>query len=441
MIRVLFSILLLNSILAAQVTLNDCIRSGLQNNPALLIIENEARSSAEDLKQAQNSRLPSVDFSGSYRHQSNVPELNIPPIDTPFGSSITLFPNGGMTLGLYDTYDFRLTLSQPLFTGFRLSQRATAASEMLYSKRLEVQKNRNELAFKIESAYGNVLKAYNLASIMRTSRDQIKSHLKDVDNMLSQGLVRKDDQLRTQVKLSEAELAVLHAENSIRLARTVLENSIGETLSPTDSLAAMTIEPVKADDLDATIEQALAQRPELQMLAYNERAGHAAVKIMRGARLPTVAAFGSVGYGKPGLDIIQKEWMDYWLVGAGVEWNLWDWGNTRSQEQQARIRLETIVETTLQVRQAVTLDVTEAFLRLQEAQQTLQLMSETEGQAAESYRISENSYRQGQATHTDFFDAQSQWVRVLLQQEQAEIDVAVARANLRRALGIPSLQQ
>lgn len=441
MIRVLFALfmLILCIALPAQVTLDDCIRSGLQNNPALRMVQNEALVSAEELFQARAAALPSLDFSGTYRRQSDVPEFSVPPVTTPLGP-ITLFP-GGMALGVYDNYDFRLTLSQPLFTGFRIANRKAAADEMLQSKKLETVKNRNELIYKIKVAYAQVLKAGKMSAIARVSRDQVKTHLSDVATLVEQGLARKDDLLKTEVSLSEAELAVLRAENGVRLARAALENLIGEPLSPTDSLAALTILPMEPVVLDAAIQQALAQRPELQMLGYVERAGLDAVKIARGGRLPSIAAFGTFGYGKPGLDFIKKEWMDYWLLGAGAEWNLWTWGKTRSQVQQAQIKANTVTETIRQAVQAVTFDVTEAHLRLQEAQQSLRLMADAVNLAAASFRNTENNYRQGQAGHTDFFDAQSQWARIRLQAEQTEIDLALAQANWQRAVGATSPQE
>mgnify|MGYP005851691405 CR=1 FL=1 len=429
-------LLLVVSAASAQVTLDACIRNGLRNHPSLRLAQNEERAGAEELKQARSARLPSLDFSGSYRYQSVVPEFRLQPLSLPIGGvPIELFPGGSMALGMYDNFDFRLTVAQPLFAGFRLVQRQSSAEWSLRSKQAQVLKARNELAFKITSVYGQALKAERLLAIAHINREQVEAHRTRVRGMLAQGLVRRDDLLKTEVKLSEVELLILQAENAVRLSRALLENLTGEPL--TDSLAAMVYEPTLPTDLDAAVAEAFRNRPELRELMFLERAGEAAMRIAGGGRLPTIGAFGTFGYGKPGLDFIKKEWMDYWLVGAGVEWNVWNWGKTRSQMQQAQIRRDSVSEAMRQMRQTVTLEVTEAYIRLHEAQQTLQLLNASAAQAAESYRVAENSYQQGQATHTDYFDAQSQWLRVQQQISQAEIDLAVAQANWRRALGLP----
>lgn len=421
----------------AQMTLSECVKIALANNPGLKISETEASLTLEEARQAKSARLPSLDFSGSYRRQSTTPELTIPPIELPFGGApISLFPGGGMTLGTLDNYDFKLTISQPIFTGFRLSNRVKAATALATSRSLELEKNRSELIFKVETAYGNVLKSQKFLQIASSAREQVASHLRDVENYVAQGLAKKDELLKVQVKLSEAELAVVQAENAVQLARVALENLLGQKLSASVSFDEMKANIIQPTDPATSIQSALTERSELKSLHYARLASDAARRMARGGLLPSLAAFGSLGYGKPGLNFINKEWMDYWLVGLGAEWNLWNWGKTRSQIQQAQLKANAIDETVRQAQNAITLDVTQACLLLEEARQRLQLTATMEAQAQESFRVTENSYRQGQATHTEFFDAQSELTRAKLQKAQAEIDAALAQANWRRAVGV-----
>lgn len=422
----------------AQMTLSQCVKIALANNPGLKISETEASMTLEDARQAKSALLPTLDFSGSYRRQSTMPELTIPPIELPIGGTpISLFPGGGMTLGTLDNYDFKLTISQPIFTGFRLSNRVRAANALATSRSLELDKNRSDLIFKVETAYGNVLKSQKFLQIASSAREQVASHLRDVENYVAQGLAKKDELLKVQVKLSEAELAMVQAENAVQLARLALENLLGQKLSATIGFAEMEPKAKAAEPIDlvVSINLALVERSELKSLEYARAASNAAGKIAKGGMFPSLAVFGTLGYGKPGLNFIDKEWMDYWLVGLGAEWNLWSWGKTRSQVQQADLKINSIDEMVRQARDGITLDVTQACLLLEEANKRLQMTATIEIQAQESFRVTENSYRQGQATHTEFFDAQSELTRAKLQKAQAEIDAALAQANWRRAVG------
>lgn len=421
----------------AQMRLSECVKIALANNPGLKISETEASMTLEDARQAKSALLPSLDFSGNYRRQSTTPELTIPPIELPVGGTpISLFPGGGMTLGTLDNYDFKLTISQPIFTGFRLSNWVKAANALGTSRSLELEKNRSDLIFKVETAYGNVLKSQKFLQIASSAREQVASHLQDVENYVAQGMAKKDEWLKVQVKLSEAELVVIQAENAIKMAQVALENLIGQNLPSDATFAPMQVQEFVAADVSSSIQNASADRAELKSLSHAKEAGQASIKIAQGGMYPSLAAFGTLGYGKPGLDFIKQEWMDYWLVGVGAEWNLWSWGKTKSQIQQAQLKIDAINQTARKVQDAITLDVTQSCLLLDEASKRLQLTTTMETQAQESFRVAENSYKQGQATHTEYFDAQSELTRAKLQKAQAEIDQALAQANWRRAVGV-----
>jgi outer membrane protein len=415
----------------AQQTLPECVRIALANNPGLKMAESEAGIAREDVVQARAAQRPALDFSGSYRRQSAVPELNI---DVPL--PIPIFQQGGFKLGSLDNSDLRLTVTQPLFTGFRLRQGKAAAEAVSGAKMADLKRQSNELIFKVESAYAAVLQAQQGAEIARSARSQIAAHLSDVETMVAQGLARRDERLRVEVKATEADLALLRAENGVALATAALENLLSVPLPEGDEFAEISPGDFEPGDLEQSLQMAAANRPELASLAQIAKAGQAGKKIARGSRLPSLAGFATLGYGKPGLDFIKNEWMDYWLVGVGAEWNLWNWGKTGSKIEQAELRLQGIAASERQLRDAIFLDVKQAHLRLAESAKRLQVAARLAEQAQASFAVAGKQFQQVQASHTDFFDAQSELTRALLQKAEAQIESALARANWRRAVGL-----
>jgi outer membrane protein len=420
----------------AQISVQQCIEMGLANNPAVKIAEEDISWAAMDVSQARATRLPSLDASGAYRHQSDIPELTIPSVSLPFSTTpVSLFPGGAMKLGLLDTYDMRLTVAQPIFSGFRLSNRLKASRSSLQNKQSELRRLKIDLVYKIESAYANVLRAQKLQQSARTSQLQLSSHLQDVQNLLSQGMAKTDERLKVQVRLSECDLAMLQAENAGSLARVALENLVGREL-PSDSLLPA-VEPLKPlPELKASLAQAMIMRPELSSLNFTRQGGEFAQKIAKGALLPSLAGFATLGYGKPGLDYLKKEWMDYWLVGVSAEWNLWNWGKTRSQVEQVQSKINSLDEAERQLKDAITLDVTQACLQLQEVDKRIQVLQHLLEQAGESYRVAQKNYLQGTSRQSDFLDAQTDLSRAQIQAAQAAIDYALAWANWRRAVAV-----
>jgi outer membrane protein TolC len=428
----------LNGAALAEVTVEECIRAALDCNPRIRAAESEAGASLESSKQAAVSRLPSLDFSGTYRHQSMTPELMIDPIQlSPQGPAIQPFGNG-LRLGALDNTDFKVTVTQPLFSGFRLRNAEKGASHAAAAGKMAAEQVRQDLVFQVRAAYGNLLKTKSAVIIARNSHEQIGEHFKDVRAFFTQGLCRRDDLLRTEVKMDESELWILQAENSVRLACSALENLTG--MSVQDSVLA---EPEADDfipgDLESSIRKALMQRPELAALEWSRQAAEHGKKTSQGAYFPSVAVFGSLGYGRPGLDLIHDRWMDYWIVGAGAEWKLWDWGKRKSAVREAQHRIDALEERQEQIRDGIVLDVTQAVSRFGEARKRLRMTARMLERARETFRIVESSYRQGQASHAEYFDAHSDMIRSQLLLSQAEIDVFLERSNWERAVGNPSM--
>ncbi|MDZ7370431.1 MAG: TolC family protein [candidate division KSB1 bacterium] len=418
--------------LIPQTRLSDCLQSGLASHPSLALLREQVRLTKVEYKEAAADRLASLDLNASYRRQSDVPRLSFSSFSLPIGLS-GLPPS--VTLGTYDTYDFRATLAQPLFSGFRLTRRLEAAELNQQAKQAELVKAENELALQIVNAYAQVLKAEKMLSIARLTREYAAEHQRWVEQLLGQGLVKKEEQLKSRVRLSEAELKVVQAENGLRLARTALASltnlALGDSLTPL---------PVCFDlptNLDDCLNEALHNRPEVKQLQILQSIGQVGVRIASGAYWPTLAAYASYGYGKPGLDFIRREWMDYWLLGAGMEWNLWSWGKKNLQVQKAEIRRREVDEQLRLLREKIALEVTEAVLRLEEAHRTVELTRTLLQQAEESRRVAESGYRQGQVLHVEVLDALSQWERAQLLYAQAEIDAAAAGFRLLYALGRP----
>jgi outer membrane protein len=437
---VMLHILLYSGCLFAQSnprSIGECVRIALANNPGLRMAENDLRIANEDVSQAQAARWAFVDFSGTYKQQSMVPEFQISKVSMLFaGQELTLFPGSKMKLGLLSSYDFRINATQPLFTGFRIRNGIKAAEAGANSKSYELRRNQSELIFKVESAYGNVLKAQKFVQIANAGKEQVLNHLRDVENYVSQGMARKDELLRVKVKLAEAELTVIQAQSGLDMALAALENVMGEKINSRTSFEDLKPGDSLRVDVEESYRKAISERAELQSLIFAKEASKRAEKIARGDWLPSLAIFGNYGYGRPGLNFIQTKWMDYWIVGAGMEWNLWNWGKSRSKVQQAVLKTSNIQEAEKQVRLAIRLDVTQACLKIDEAIKKEKSSTELEVQAQETFQVVENSYKQGQVTNSEFLDSQLDLTRAQLLRAQAEIDHALAKANWYRAVGI-----
>jgi len=59
-------------------------------------------------------------------------------------------------------------------------------------------------------------------------------------------------------------------------------------------------------------------------------------------RRPVFSAFGQAGYGRPGYDMLNNSFDDYYMIGARLHWNIWDWNKVQHEKQILDIQNEII---------------------------------------------------------------------------------------------------
>ena len=67
---------------------------------------------------------------------------------------------------------------------------------------------------------------------------------------------------------------------------------------------------------------------DLQILKLKKSESLLGVKTM-----PKLAAFGQLGYGKPGLNMLSNEFDSFYMFGAKLNWNFWNWNQNKREKQ------------------------------------------------------------------------------------------------------------
>ena len=57
---------------------------------------------------------------------------------------------------------------------------------------------------------------------------------------------------------------------------------------------------------------------------------------------PKISAYGQLGYGRPGLNMLSNSFDPWWLVGARLTWNFFNWNLNRNEKKIYDIQVEII---------------------------------------------------------------------------------------------------
>jgi outer membrane protein TolC len=121
------------------------------------------------------------------------------------------------------------------------------------------------------------------------------------------------------------------------------------------------------------------------------------------------------------------------------QWDIWDGFSTRDRKREAEANFESAREEQRKVRLAVDLEVEQARLDINAAEERLTVSSKAVEQAQESAMLTRNRFDQGLALSTQLIDSESALVAARVRRAEAESDQRIAIAALRKALALPQL--
>lgn len=269
------------------------------------------------LKNQNVNWYPSVNFSGQATYQSDVVQLALDPNNP-------MFKNISMPTAPHDQYKFNIDISQTLYDGGMIkSLKQLERNDLLVStQQVEVEICR--LKNQVSRFYFMVLIFIENEKMINQLLNELGEREKTIKSSLKNGIVLQSDLdiikaeiLKTEQRKQEINLDKISCIRALEvLADTLISDNCVFTL-PTSLV----------NYSDANV------RPELTLFDYQLSKMDASIKVSNTIRMPKLYAFGQLGYGKPGLNMLNNKWDSYYLIGANLKWNLWDW-QTNSRNKQ-----------------------------------------------------------------------------------------------------------
>jgi outer membrane protein TolC len=407
--------------------LEECVSLGLERSKPLHSSVLRAEFAEAKAREISAGLYPSLKLQAGYTQLSEVPEFKIP-----LPGSIVAFPV------ILDTYSTRLSLQQPLFTGWKLQGAVNQAEYNAEAARMEVERDRTELIYSIKQAYWNLYRAQAVRRVMEENLAALATHLEDANNLLKQGMLTMNEVLRVRVQHSQAELMEADAENQVEIARLALNSLIGISLE-TRVLLASQLTPTTKEypALKELLDRAVSNRAEMRSALARVRAAEAGVTSAKGGWFPQVVLLGGYTYARPNPRVFpaKDEFKDTWDLGVMLQFDVWNNLTSLHQVTAARTHYEQMKDAHEGLRDAITLDVTQSYLNYQQAQRRIVLAELSLNQAAESYRITSEKFKLGLSLNADLLDAEVALLQAKLQLTQAHVEHELAHARLNKAIG------
>jgi len=419
-----------------KLSLAEAIALGAANSRTARIAQARAEGASARASEVLAALLPSLKADGSFRRLSEVDpfRVQLPGMPQP----VTISP---VVLGTYTTH---IGLQQPIFTGFKLLSNARAARALATAAEADVRGDLADLTLTIVSAYWALHQAREVRRAVDENVARLESYVKDSESMMREGMLTRADLLKIQVQLSSARVAQIDAANDSQLAQMNCSLVLGLPLETELELTSQPgavrseIPPLTGVALPELRTRALEGRPDLLATGSRVEATRASLTAARGNWWPQVFFGGNYYYSRPNARLLptRDEWVGTWDLGVTVTLDLWNWGATLRQVEQAEANLrqqELLLE---QMKEGAKLDVTRAHLQAAQAVRKLDVASLAVAQAEESLRMTRDRYTQALATPSDLLDAEVALLQAVLGRSAASIEKEVSETRLAKAVGI-----
>lgn len=405
---------------SVDMTLEDSVRTALDNNYNIKQQEAEYDSAVWARHQARRSFGPTVNW------QSTATKMGGKYYDS--ANLSRSFGNG-------------LTLTMPIYTGGQLEGAIKAADLAMNANELGLELCKQQVKAATMSAYYQALQAKNQIKVAQDSVNTLTEHLKNVNAQYTVGTVAKSDVLGTQVQMANAEQNLINANNSYDVAIASLNNVMG---LPTDTELNLT------DSLDYNVYEipleectayARSNRPDVLMADYQVAIAEAGVQQAKAGYMPKVSAQASKSWA--GEDPFGSEETDKrygqnnnWTAGVVLSWDIWDNNVTQSKVNQSKAAVAKAEAAAENTRQSGDLEVRTAYLNLKAAEKSINTTQVAVDKAQEDYKIAQVRYAAGVGTNLDVMDAEEKLAQAQTNYYTALYNYNSSKAALDKAMGI-----
>jgi len=271
----------------------------------------------------------------------------------------------------------------------------------------------------INSVYFNILLLVRQKELLNNFLEVINKRLVSMQSALNNGVITKSDinvitseKIRTEQQLGENEIR----KNALL---KILSDLTGSEIDQDTEM----IIPDPAGEMSGEI-----TRPELALFDLRKEQLDAGLKLVRSKQLPKAAGFATLGYGNPpGNNFFKDEFASYYILGAGLKWNIFDWNKAKNEKQVITLQKE-IIET----RKTDLTDNLRRMLNSKEAEiASLQSLIEKDSELISLRKsitaAAESQYENGTITATDLLNEMNSERQVIINYEIHKINLAMAR--------------
>lgn len=263
------------------------------------------------IKNSQNTWFPQLNLVGQSTYQSDVTSLTLPAQFQGLAKPVDK-----------DQHKIYLELSQMIYDGGIATNQKKVEQASGQAQLAQHTQSMHDLRSRVVGAYFAILLADANRKQLDALTNTLLKRLKDVESGVNSGTILKSSLSSIKAELLKVEQQKIEVTEARAYATDILSIISGVRTDSTNRFIA----PDSIPSYNGAM-------PEIQAIDAEINRQAALYSLSSVKRHPQLVAFGQAGYGKPGLNMMGNSWDTYYLVGAKLSWNIWDWNKTRNEKR------------------------------------------------------------------------------------------------------------
>jgi len=426
----LFFSLILNSIFAQEIRLSydELIKLTLENNLTIKTYQEKVNQNKLKEDEIFLGTLPQLKFSGRYSKLSRIDPFII---DLPF---IPGSPQLRVYEPVQEQFISRIGVEIPLFTGLRQINSIKAQKKFVSASEDELKQITSEVLYKAKEIYFNLYLSYQVLKLVEANIEFLERQKENAENFFKNGLLQKNDVLKIDIALTQAQVKFYEQENIINNLNLSLCQILNLDLQ-TKIIPVFEInELIKVEDQENFLSP---ERPEISALKNIIQANEYLKKFNYGSLFPNLFFSAGYDYAKPNPKYfpVKNEWKHSWDVNLVMQFTLWDWLLPLNRSKQNELIIKQAEFQLTQLMKKTEIERNDLNNRIQTEKKKIELTSKEFDYADENLRIVENKFKEGLSTVTDLLDANRQKIEAETHLIEAKIKYQLLKEELKKLNG------
>lgn len=441
-VKYLLIVLLLyvaNTVFAQPITLKQAINIAISNNDKIKQYSEKVEQKNKALAESKGNFLPTINLTGGFNHMDDNLIIDLEPVRQAMikiqsgnqvefanvynilqgGSGLTpqqrasLYSNYSNTLSKQiplfvetvkkqDYWSTTLTGTQPLFLGGKIISANHITENEKEIAKAELEKIKNEITSEVILNYLNVVFLQNVIQVRQNVLSGMVQHRNDAKKIYDEGLIAKNQFLRSEVALADAERNLSDDLNRLSLAFIALRNSMGRNGKEDIDINDELVFKIYSDSLNTIKSAAYSSQPIFRIIELKKEQIADKYKIERSEFLPKIFLFGKYEVIDKYLSILEPKW----IVGVQGSINLFNGFKDKNKLQQTKHQGKEIDYLESDTRNKIDLLLEKNYRDMINSKYRFEKLEANINLAEENLRLTSGRFQTGMSTSLDVIDAQ-----------------------------------